>query len=230
MPLARSSVRFLLLLATLLPACRDVGTARAAAPGELVRRVDGVEFQATVAKAGFERELFGMPGYHLIVWEGGKAAGGALFRAKVTDSAVLDAFEELGAEPGNALGMDSWEKRGDPSSPAPDRTIEGPEVEILVRIPGRPREFPLSEILDDPGGKGFVMRLGGHRANIPIWRSGCLACLYSCPGSKVGNAAYTVRDYVRGTTRFRVRPGVLPADGDEVTLILRLRAAPRPAG
>jgi hypothetical protein len=71
---------------------------------------------------------------------------------------------------------------------------------------------------------GFRMRFGGHRANIHKWHSGCIVCLYSCPGSKVGNARYTVRDYVRETTRFRVRPGVLPPDGTGVTVLLRLTA------
>jgi hypothetical protein len=69
------------------------------------------------------------------------------------------------------------------------------------------------------------MRLGGHRANIPKWKSGCIACLYSCPGSKVGNAKSTVRDYVRNPERYRVRPGVLPADGTPVTIVLRLAGA-----
>lgn len=66
------------------------------------------------------------------------------------------------------------------------------------------------------------MRFGGHRENIPRWKSGCVVCLYSCLGSKVGNARYTVRDFVKGTTDFRVRPGVLPEDGTEVTIIFRL--------
>ncbi|HEV7671059.1 MAG TPA: hypothetical protein VGS22_21285 [Thermoanaerobaculia bacterium] len=51
--------------------------------------------------------------------------------------------------------------------------------------------------------------------------SGCLICLYSCPGSKIGNRAYTVRDYTNKTTAFRVREGVLPKDGTEVTIVLR---------
>jgi len=68
------------------------------------------------------------------------------------------------------------------------------------------------------------MRFGGHRANIPKWKSGCVVCLYSCPGSKVGNARYTVRDWVKETTRFRVRKDApLPADGGRVSVIFRLR-------
>lgn len=66
------------------------------------------------------------------------------------------------------------------------------------------------------------MKFGGHQANIPEWKSGCVVCLYSCPGSKVGNARYTVRDFVDEATRFTVLPGALPEDGTEVTIIFRL--------
>ena len=90
-------------------------------------------------------------------------------------------------------------------------------------MPGRKEALRLDQILEDPGGRGFDMRFGGHRANIPKWKSGCVVCLYSCPGSKIGNARYTVRDYEKETTRFRVRPGVLPEDGTRVTVIFRLK-------
>jgi hypothetical protein len=198
----------------------------AAPPGPLRAGAREVEFPATVSRKAFERELLGMgmPGYHLIVWKDGGAAMAALFRAEVTDVQVLDALERLGARPGDALGMATWDERKNPSSKAPDKVIEGPPVEILVRVPGRAAPLTLPEILEDPGGRGFDMRFGGHRANIPKWKSGCVVCLYSCPGSKVGNARYTVRDWVKETTRFRVRKGApLPADGERVGVIFRLR-------
>ena len=197
----------------------------AAAPAPL--RVSGrqIELPAVVTRASFERELLGMgmPGYHLIVWKDGGAAMASLFRAEVTDVQVLEALERLGARPGNALGMDTWEERKDPQSAAPDRVIAGPPVEILVRVPGRADLLTLGQILEDPGGRGFDMRFGGHRVNIPVWKSGCVVCLYSCPGSKIGNARYTVRDYVKGSTRFRVKPGMLPEDGTRVGIVFRLK-------
>lgn len=197
---------------------------RSTAPAAAIR-VSGrqIEFPAIVTADSFEREVLGMPGYHLIVWKGGRSASAALFRAEATDTEVLDALERLGARPGNALGMAAWEERKDPASKAPDQVIEGPPVDILVKVPGRQQPLALAEILEDPGGRGFDMRFGGHRANISKWKSGCVVCLYSCPGSKVGNARYTVRDYVKGTTRFRVRRGVLPADGGRVRVVFRLR-------
>lgn len=218
----------LLTLATLLllpTACGGAGAGPGDAAEEEAPRLrvtgDAVEIPAVVTTGSFERRLLGMPGYHLIVHDDGKAAGAALFKTPVSDVEVLEALEALGAEPGDVLGMDTWEERHDRDSAAPDAVIEGPPVEILVRVPGREQPLELADFLDDPGGRGFEMRFGGHRANISAWHSGCVACLYSCPGSKVGNATYTVRDYVDEATRFRVKPGVLPPDGTEVTIVLR---------
>ena len=183
---------------------------------------DTISFPAEVTADRFERRLLGMPGYHYLVWGDGRAAPAALFQSAVSDVQVLDALEALGARPGNALEMDTWERREDPGAKAPEKVIQGPEVEVLVRVPGRRELLTLDRILLDPGDRGFEMRFGGHRAHIHKWHSGCIVCLYSCPGSKIGNARYTVRDYVREPTRFRVRPGVLPQDGSEVSILLRL--------
>jgi hypothetical protein len=192
-------------------------------PAVQVRPPREIEFTATVHAGRFNGWL--MPGYHAIVWKGGSASRFALLVADVSDVAVLDALEHLGARPGDNLTMDAWEKRRDPKSPAPDTVIAGPAVEILLRLPGQPGLTPLSAILEDPGGRGLAMRFGGNRANIRKWMSGCIACLYSCPGSKVGNAKYTVRDHVRGATKFRVREDLLPADGTRIGLVLRLAPA-----
>src|SRR6266542_1981965 len=188
-----------------------------------VRQPDEIEFAATVHAKAFEGGWF-MPGYHAIVWKGGHAARAALLVADVSDTQVLDALEALGAKPGNNVTMDAWEERRNPKNPAPDTVIAGPAVEILLRLPGHSEPVPLAAVLEDPAGRGLAMRFGGHRANIPKWKSGCLVCLYSCPGSKVGNARYTVRDYVRDTTRFRVKKGALPPDGTRIRVIFRLAA------
>lgn len=206
-------------LLVLLPLC---ACAAPPAPGE-VRTIDGgIEFGAVVATRGFAEG--DMAGYHLLVWEGGGAADHALLRARVSDVQVIDALETLGAVPGDALGIDSWDDRDDAGSDAPDRTIAGPAVSIEFVLPGRSEPLTLADVLDDPGGRGFDMRFGGHRDNIERWHSGCVICLYSCPGSKVGNAAYTVRDFVAGATHFALRPGVLPPEGTELTVRIRLTA------
>ena len=190
-----------------------------------------IRVAATVHPDRFQGALtrhIGMPGYHLLVWEKGGAAGNALLTTPVGDRALYAALIAAGASPGNALGMDTWEARRDTHSHAPDKGIEGTPVWIGLRWAGREDPVPLAQLLEDPGGKGFDFRFGGHLANIPIWKSGCGICLYSCPGAKIGNAAYTVRDYVDETTRFRIRADRLPPEGAPVDLVLRLQALPEP--
>lgn len=191
------------------------------AGGAIVRRPGEVEFTATVHAQAFDSGVM-MRGYHAIVWKGGGAAHAALLEAEVSDRQVLEALESLGARPGDNLPMEVWEERKNPKSAAPDTVIEGPAVEVLLRLPGGRELAPLSSVLEDPAGRGLAMRFGGNEANIPKWKSGCIVCLYSCPGSKVGNANYTVRDYSKEVTRFRVRPGTLPPDGTPIRVVLRL--------
>ena len=211
-----------LLLAGLTAALlSSVGRAEKKPAGAVVvRRPNEIEFTATVNAKSFDSG--GMPGYHAIVWSGGNAAHDALLKAEVSDRQVLAALQSLGARPGDNLPMESWEERDNPKNPAPDTVIAGPAVEVLLRLPGHRELTPLSSVIEDAAGRGLAMRFGGNEANIPKWKSGCIVCLYSCPGSKVGNAAHTVRDYARQKTRFRVKPGVLPPDGTPVRVVLRL--------
>lgn len=187
----------------------------------VVRAPDAIEFAAVLNAKSFDSG-WTMPGYHAVVWKGGRMARAALLQAEVSDTEVLRALERLGAKPGNNLPMESWEERKDPKNPAPDRAIAGPGVEVLLRLPGRRDLVPLASVLQDSAGRGVAMRFGGNEANIPKWKSGCIVCLYSCPGSKVGNARYTVRDYAGSVTRFRVKPETLPPDGTRVGVVLRL--------
>ncbi len=172
---------------------------------------------------GEQARAAGMDGYHLLVWEKGRAAGHALITTPVDDRALHRALVEIGAAPGNRLGMDSWDARYDPENPAPDRRLEGSPVWIGLSWGDYREPRSLALLLADPGGRGLEFRFGGHAANIPSWQSGCGVCLYSCPGSKVGNATYTVRDYVDGVTRFRIRKERFPAEGTSVTVVFRLQ-------
>ena len=189
------------------PVAREVGVTAVARPDR---------FQGVMANA------MGMEGYHFLVWEEGRAAHAALFTTIVDDRTLYCALDSLGAVAGNALGMDTWEGRYDSTNPAPDRVIEGQPLWLGVSWAEQPEPLALDRLLHDPGGKGFEFRFGGHLANVPVWKSGCGVCLYSCPGSKVGNAAYTVRDFVGDTTRFRIREKAFPPAGTAVEVVFRL--------
>ena len=180
-------------------------------------------FQGVLARA------MGMEGYHFLVWDKGRAAHAALLTTAVDDRALYGALDSLGAVAGNALGMDTWEARYDSTNPAPDQLIEGQPLWLGIRWQEQTQPLALDRLLHDPGGRGFQFRFGGHLANVPVWKSGCGVCLYSCPGSKVGNAAYTVRDFVSEATRFRIREEAFPPAGTAVEVVFRLiKAAPDP--
>ena len=146
-----------------------------------------IEFTASVNAKAFDSGWI-MPGYHAIVWKGGRMAHAALLQADVSDSQILDALKTLGARPGDNLPMEVWEERKNPKDPAADKIIAGPAIEVFLRLPSRPELVPLASVLEDSGGRGLDLRFGGNAVNIPKWKSGCVVCLYSCPGSKVGNA------------------------------------------
>jgi len=183
-----------------------------------------VRVVATYQPGQFSGFLRFVPNYHLLVWDDGKAAAEALFETPVPDIKLIAALESLGAVAGNNLTMDAWDKRKDAQHPGPQTKIAGTPVEIFVWWKNLSAPKPLAELLNDPGGRGFDFRFGGNEDLIKHWHSGCLVCLYSCPGSKVGNAAYTVRDYATGATKFTPREDRLPKADSEVVLIFRVKS------
>jgi len=163
------------------------------------------------------------PNYHAVVWKGGGAAGEALLASYADDSSFYDALVTIGAVPGNNLTMAAWNDRKNPNSTAPDTRVEGALVDVLVWWDGVASPMPLAGLLTDSAGKGIDMRFGGNKALIPEWHSGCIACLYSCPGGKVSNHAYTIRDYVKGTTLFSLNRSVVHRDKRQAVVIFRKR-------
>src|SRR6266498_2123926 len=71
----------------------------------VVRAPNEIEFTAIVNAKGFDSGWV-MPGYHAIVWKGGRMAHAALLQADSSDTQILDAFAKLGASPGNNLPME----------------------------------------------------------------------------------------------------------------------------
>ena len=169
-------------------ASRGMLRRRGAAPGRVAVRPGEIEFTASVNAKAFDSGWI-MPGYHAVVWKGGRMAHAALLQADVSDSQILDALKTLGAKPGDNLPMEVWEERKNSKDPAADKVIAGSVIEVLLRLPSRADLVPLASVLEDSGGRGLDMRFGGNAANIPRWKSGCVVCLYSCPGSKVGQRA-----------------------------------------
>jgi len=162
--------------------------------------------------------------HHLIVFEEGRAARNALIVTDVPDREIGAALASIGAVAGNNLTRATWEARGDPNHPDPDLRVKGTALRVWFCFSEGEAVGP-ERLLTDRAGKGFDFRFGGHEDLIPIWRSGCVVCLESCPGARVSNAAYTLRDLAEGRARFD-EVDDLPAAGTRVRVVLQIAEQP----
>lgn len=120
--------------------------------------------------------------------------------------------------------MAAWSLREIPLVPWPDARVQGTLMRIRVQWVGWDRPREISELLRDPAGRGVSFRFGGNEEHDEAWESGCIACLYSCPGGVVSNERYTIRDRVREVTRFAPVDD-LPPDGTAVVVTLEVLEA-----
>jgi len=186
------------------------------------RKAREVRIPAKVQPRAMNRPL-GVQGYHAIVWKGGRAKYWALFVSDISDRDVRRALDSLGARRGENLTPATWHAREDLRNPEPDKRVEGSEIEVFVEWKGQPR-VALAELLEEKRRREPVLdfRYGGHERWQKEFRSGCIVCLYSCPGGAVGNHAHPIRDYVRDGVVYASRPERLPPSGTKVTIILKV--------
>lgn len=192
---------------------------RAISPGP-VRRL---ELPATLQARSFGSASGEDAGYHALVYEGGGAAAKALLTTPVSDLEVARRLRELGARDGGGVPMAAWNLRHLPLVRAPDTRVVGTPVRIRAAWEEWESPRDLSDLLGDSGGRGVALRFGGNEEHDPLWDSGCIACLFSCPGGVVSNERYTIRDHVRGVTRF-VPAADLPEADVPVTIMIELLA------
>ena len=162
--------------------------------------------------------------WHGIVWEGGTVnKSDILFVSYADDLSVYRALIDLGAVPGNNLTIDTWNKRGKHNHPEPNKKVEGEPINVKISWEGSKKEYSFSELIKDTDEMGISLKFGGHKELIPVWKSGCIVCLYSCPGGKVSNATYTANDYMFNATRFTARENLLPPDGTDVVITISIK-------
>ncbi len=180
-------------------------------PGGLIRFPARLQAGAFAASSGPDAR------YHALVHEGGSAAGKALLTTPYPDDEVARELRALGARDGGGVPMSAWTLRRVPLVPAPDRRVEGSPISVTVEWEGWPGPRDLSQLVEDPGGQGVDFRFGGNEEHDHEWDSGCIVCLFSCPGGVISNNRYSIRDHVREATRFAPASD-LPPDGTEVTV------------
>lgn len=159
-------------------------------------------------------------GHHFIVFSGGGNARKALIESTVSDVDILGKLKEVGAVSGNNLSEASWTKRNDLESPAADQRVEGSKIRITIEWDHI--EHEVSEMIENSTQSDFDIRVGGHADLIPVWRSGCVTCLFSCPGGRTSNHVYTIRDQAFDRKSFRAREEILPKDGTPVKIYFYL--------
>jgi hypothetical protein len=166
---------------------------------------------------------FGVEGHHAVVWRGGKAKYWALFVSDVSDHDVRVALNALGARAGENLTEDSWNARDDATSREPDKRVEGTPVDVFVEWNGT--RHALADLLVEKGRPrpALDFRYGGNERFQHDFGSGCIVCLYSCPGGAIGNHAHPIRDYVRDGVVYESLSERLPPSGSRVTIILKPR-------
>lgn len=82
---------------------------------------------------------------------------------------------------------------------------------------GLTRTVEVSEFLENSTGKKLEPVYIGK-----LYPSHCVVCLYGCIGAVCPNRSLTVRDCLDRGAEWRLRNGVLPKDGTEVLVTLKL--------
>ncbi len=179
-----------------------------------------IRITATVQPNAMSRP-FGVQGHHAIVWKGGKARTWALFVSDASDHDVRVALNTLGAKPGENLTEDSWNARKDRNNPEPDKRVGGTPVDVFVEWNGT--RVPLADVIAEKGQPrpALDFRYGGNERYQKDFKSGCIVCLYSCPGGAIGNHAHPIRDSVHDGVVYTSIPNRLPPSGSKVTIILK---------
>jgi len=179
-----------------------------------------VRIPATVQPNAMSRP-FGVQGHHAIVWKGGRARYWALFVSDVSDHDVRQALNALGAKPGENLTEDCWNARNDPNNPEPDKRVGGTPIDVFVEWNGT--RANLADLLTEKGQPrpALEFRYGGNERYQKDFKSGCIVCLYSCPGGAIGNHAHPIRDYVHDGVVYSSIPNRLPPSGTKVIIILK---------
>ena len=188
------------------------------------RRKREVRFRATVQPGAMSRPL-GVQGHHAIVWRGGRASTWALFESHASDHDVRTGLRALGAKAGENLSPDTWNARDDKNSSEPDKRVEGTAVDVFVVWKGLAKPLALGAFIAEKNRSvpELDFRFGGHERYQEEFRSGCIVCLYSCPGGAIGNRARTIRDYVNDGVIYTSIREKLPPGGTDVTIILKPR-------
>lgn len=188
----------------------------------IIERDGSIHVKGIIYPGRYNNHRSRAQGHHGIVWKNGRASGKALIEAEAPDRDILQALIKAGAKPGNNLPKAAWLERNNSGNPAPDMIVEGTGVDIFLLWEGLENPLPLQELLTVTGGAEFLPRTGGHEDQIDYWKSGCVLCLFSCPGGRTSNAGATIRQQAHREVEWRAREDKTPPDGTPVDIIFKI--------
>lgn len=183
---------------------------------------DALHLDATLHASGYRDHPGRYHGHHAIVFAGGGAADKAFLRTPVPDRAIAAALAKGGFDSAGGIATEAWDRRFLAEDPASDQRAAGTPLTVEVRWEGG-AWVELGRLLGDREGRGLDLRFADNRAWIPTYRSGCVVCLASCPGSKIANRTYSIRENEHGPMEFAPIREDLPPDGAAAEVRIRRR-------
>jgi hypothetical protein len=135
-----------------------------------------------------------------------------------TDVAVSEALASLGAKT-EKYPVKTYTDRLDKSSPYPDMAPKGTKLAVYVswQDGDKMKTVGVDDFLENSTGTKFqAVYLGKQHP------SHCIVCLYGCVGGIASNCNLTVRDYFDRGAVWKIKKGVLPADGTPVLVTIQL--------
>ena len=159
-------------------------------------------------------------GHHAVTFRLGSMAPKALITVETSDREIAKFLASQGADSNGGIPDQAWFAKDDLENPAPDLRASGSPIVVSVRIPGGPW-FSLDDLVGDTVSKKKIdLRFVDNREWIDSFGSGCVVCLSSCPGSKIANRGFTIRENDSGKMNFQ--PRKIPfREGEEVEVRLR---------
>lgn len=159
---------------------------------------------------------FTEPTRHLAVFKDGSNGEKAILRGLADEKEFYAAMEDIGAKPGNNLTADDMKadyKEG--------KKVDGDKVNVFLKWEGHDEVPAIDAIKSD---KKYTpdFRFGGNLESAKKNNTGCLICLDSCATGIISDAAWPVGTTQQKINNFYGNKDVLPKDGTQVQVIVRL--------
>ncbi|WAW15633.1 YdjY domain-containing protein [Peptostreptococcus equinus] len=146
---------------------------------------------------------------HASVQKDGSNGTKSVFTAYATPEDFYNGLIAIGGKPGNNMTPDNAMKTH----------VEGSKIKATVKWNGSQKDYDINEVIKDSNGKKIDFRFGGNLERAKTKKTGCLACLDSCPVGIISNTTYTMGAVEkRGEVKFNGNQDILPEDGTYVAI------------